>query len=75
MYCQLLQTYQAEGATITICSNLYEIFVVMAERRPILIKKNQQRLLNIVQKLFEMFNMIDLQTDENWMKPHEGYSD
>ncbi len=31
------------------------------------------RLVTLVQYLYEMFNMIDFQLTENWIKPIEGY--
>lgn len=75
LYYQLLKNYQTQGTNLTICSNIYEIFVVLVEQKPTLIKNNEGRLLSMIQKLFEMFNLVDFQFDEQWIKPNEGYSD
>lgn len=29
----------------------------------------------MVQKLYEMFNLVDFKYDEHWIKPYEGYND
>lgn len=56
---QLLKTYPSEGTTLSVCSNLYEVFVLLIERRPALITKNQSRLAALVEQMYEMFTMVD----------------
>lgn len=63
LFDQLLKNYQVQSANLTICSNIFEIFVILLEQRPVLIKNNEGRLLSVIQKLFEMFNMVDFQAD------------
>jgi hypothetical protein len=60
---QLLKTHLNEGTTLTVCSNMYEVFVVLIERRPTLITKNQNRLTALVQQLYEMFTMVEFVYD------------
>jgi len=38
---------------------MYDVFVLLVERRPVLITKNQNRLLLLIQKLYEMSILID----------------
>jgi hypothetical protein len=46
---QLLKTHPSEGTTLAVCSNIYEVFVLLIERRPTLITKNQNRLAALVE--------------------------
>ena len=72
---QLLKNYQTEGTSLALCSNLYEVFVLMVERKPALISKNPNRLSTLIQQLLEMLNMVDFICDEQWARPPEGYTE
>jgi hypothetical protein len=52
-----------------------EFYVTCIERVPAIVKKNTDLLREIIQLIFQLMIDVDLDIEEDWLKPKEGFRD
>jgi hypothetical protein len=50
-----------------------EFFVTIIERHPVVVKKDQQTLMALLDLIFKLMIDIDEDIEESWLKPKEGF--